>query len=280
MASTILLYCTACLSTHGQPPRRPKKVRKTQQLRSVRLCTAVPVQSSLSLSPLTSLPPSSSVSPGRLTQRLLPLRFQVHAPHPTPPQWRRSRFRLQHHAACRAPEREPARAPTRHTSRAPTRRMAAPGLDQVMAFLTDHGFAGAASALRDDVLARTAAGDEGHDAALGPRLPPLRMPAAGTGSGSGAGSGTPAPASPGSSSGSASSSAFVSMRSTPSGTQGTSTRHFCRLLYLNPLLLAFRGRISHTVSICALIFQWLWLRGADSALVVRLAHVFFFLLWR
>ncbi|AQK99583.1 Protein kinase superfamily protein [Zea mays] len=95
--------------------------------------------------------------------------------------------------------------------------MAAPGLDQVMAFLTDHGFAGAASALRDDVLARTAAGDEGHDAALGPRLPPLRMPAAGTGSGSGAGSGTPAPASPGSSSGSASSSAFVSMRSTPSG---------------------------------------------------------------
>jgi hypothetical protein len=274
MASTILLYCTACLSTHGQPPRRPKKVRKTQQLRSVRLCTAVPVQSSL---PLSSDFAASLlvrlVSPGPLTQRPPPASLPS-SPTTTPPQWRRSPFRLQR----RAPEREPARAT--HTSRAPTRRMAAPGLDQVMAFLTDHGFAGAASALRDDVLARTAAGDEGHDAALGPRLPPLRMPAAGTGSGSGAGSGTPAPASPGSSSGSASSSAFVSMRSTPSGTQGTSTRHFCRLLYLNPLLLAFRGRISHTVSICALIFQWLWLRGADSALVVRLAHVFFFLLWR
>lgn len=144
--------------------------------------------------------------------------------------------------------------------------MAAPGLDKVMAFLTDHGFTGAASALRDDVLARTAAGDEGHDAALGPRLPPLRMPAAGTGSGSGSGSGAPAPAaSPGSSSGSASSSAFVSMRSTPSGTQGTSTRHFCRLLYLNPLPLAFRGRISHTVSICAPICQWLWLWGRFGA---------------
>ena len=102
--------------------------------------------------------------------------------------------------------------------------MAAPGLDQVMAFLTDHGFAGAAFALRDDVLARTAAGDETHDAALDPHLPPLRMPA--SAAGAGAGSGTPAPASPGSSSGSASSSAFVSMRSTPSGTQ--STRHFCR----------------------------------------------------
>ncbi|XP_066312835.1 uncharacterized protein [Miscanthus floridulus] len=93
--------------------------------------------------------------------------------------------------------------------------MATPGLDQVMAFLTDHGFAGAASALRDDVLARTAAGDETHDAALDPHLPPLRMPA--SAAGAGAGSGTPAPASPGSSSGSASSSAFVSMRSTPSG---------------------------------------------------------------
>ena len=100
--------------------------------------------------------------------------------------------------------------------------MAAPGLDQVMAFLTDHGFAGAASALRDDVLARTAAGDGSHDTALDPHLPPLRMPA----SAGGAGAGSPAPASPGSSSGSASSSAFVSMRSTPSGTQGT--RHFCR----------------------------------------------------
>ncbi|KAK8453983.1 hypothetical protein SEVIR_5G375300v4 [Setaria viridis] len=93
--------------------------------------------------------------------------------------------------------------------------MAAPGLDQVMAFLTDHGFAGAASALRDDVLARTAAGDDAPDAALDPRLPPLRMP--GSASASGGGAGTPAPASPGSSSGSASSSAFVSMRSTPSG---------------------------------------------------------------
>lgn len=87
--------------------------------------------------------------------------------------------------------------------------MAAPGLDQVMAFLTDHGFAGAASALRDDVLARSAA----RDAALDPQLPPLRMPA----SGGSAVAATPAPASPSSSSGSASSSAFVSMRSTPSG---------------------------------------------------------------
>ncbi|CAO2166913.1 unnamed protein product [Urochloa humidicola] len=91
--------------------------------------------------------------------------------------------------------------------------MAAPGLDQVMAFLTDHGFAGAASALRDDVLERTAAGDDARAAALDPQLPPLRMPA----SAGGGGAGTPAPASPGSSSGSASSSAFVSMRSTPSG---------------------------------------------------------------
>ncbi|XP_062225124.1 uncharacterized protein LOC133923855 isoform X2 [Phragmites australis] len=91
--------------------------------------------------------------------------------------------------------------------------MAAPGLDEVMAFLTDHGFAGAASALRDDVLARTAAGEAGCAATLDPQLPPLRMP----GSASGGGGGTPAPASPGSSSGSASSSAFVSMRSTPSG---------------------------------------------------------------
>ncbi|OQU87796.1 hypothetical protein SORBI_3003G345200 [Sorghum bicolor] len=93
--------------------------------------------------------------------------------------------------------------------------MAAQGLDQVMAFLTDHGFAGTASALRDDVLARTAAGDESHAAALDPHLPPLRMPASAVGAGAGAG--TPAPASPDSSSGSASSSAFVSMRSTPSG---------------------------------------------------------------
>uniref|UniRef100_A0A0A9D9L3 Uncharacterized protein n=1 Tax=Arundo donax TaxID=35708 RepID=A0A0A9D9L3_ARUDO len=92
--------------------------------------------------------------------------------------------------------------------------MAAPGLDEVMAFLTDHGFAGAASALRDDVLARTAGGDADCAAALDPQLPPLRMPASSFG---GVGGGTPAPASPGSSSGSASSSAFVSMRSSPSG---------------------------------------------------------------
>uniref|UniRef100_A0A0D9YGV5 Protein kinase domain-containing protein n=1 Tax=Oryza glumipatula TaxID=40148 RepID=A0A0D9YGV5_9ORYZ len=97
-------------------------------------------------------------------------------------------------------------------------RMAAPGLDEVMAFLTDHGFAGAASALRDDVLARaaSAAGDAGSDsdAALDPQLPPLRLPASTSGGG-----GAPAapPASPGSSSDSASSSAFVSMRSSPSG---------------------------------------------------------------
>ncbi|EEE55629.1 hypothetical protein OsJ_03969 [Oryza sativa Japonica Group] len=36
--------------------------------------------------------------------------------------------------------------------------MAAPGLDEVMAFLTDHGFAVAASALRDEVLARAGLG--------------------------------------------------------------------------------------------------------------------------
>ncbi|GJN17263.1 hypothetical protein PR202_gb04318 [Eleusine coracana subsp. coracana] len=92
--------------------------------------------------------------------------------------------------------------------------MAAPGLDEVMAFLTDHGFAGAASALRDDVRARTAAGDAGRAAALDPQLPPLRMP--GTASG-GVEGGATAPASPRYSSGSASSSAFVSMRSSPSG---------------------------------------------------------------
>ncbi|KAG8078390.1 hypothetical protein GUJ93_ZPchr0007g4378 [Zizania palustris] len=90
--------------------------------------------------------------------------------------------------------------------------MAAPGLDEVMAFLTDHGFASAASALRDDVLARTSAGDDDSDAALDPRLPPLRLPASTSG-----GSGAPAPASPGSGSDSASSSAFVSMGSSPSG---------------------------------------------------------------
>ncbi|KAL6616326.1 hypothetical protein ACP70R_038596 [Stipagrostis hirtigluma subsp. patula] len=93
--------------------------------------------------------------------------------------------------------------------------MAAPGLDEVMAFLTDHGFAGAASALRDDVLARTSAGDADSDDALDPQLPPLRMP--GSASASGGAGGTPAPGSPRSSSGSASSSDFVSMRSTPSG---------------------------------------------------------------
>ncbi|XP_047057953.1 DYRK-family kinase pom1-like [Lolium rigidum] len=91
--------------------------------------------------------------------------------------------------------------------------MAAPGLDEVMAFLTEHGFASTASALRDDVLDRTADGASDSSAALDPRLPPLRMPA----SASGVGAGTTAPASPGSSSESASSSAFVSMRSTPSG---------------------------------------------------------------
>jgi hypothetical protein len=139
---------------------------------------------------------------------------------PSSPQWRRNR--LHHRAACQALEREDRDPEHPPTNRAPSRCMAAPGLDQVMAFLTDHGFAGAASALRDDVLARTAAGDGSHAAALDPHLPPLRMPA----SAAGAGAGTPAPASPGSSSGSASSSAFVSMRSTPSGTQGT--RHFCR----------------------------------------------------
>ncbi|KAF0887498.1 hypothetical protein E2562_002229 [Oryza meyeriana var. granulata] len=90
--------------------------------------------------------------------------------------------------------------------------MAAPGLDEVMAFLTDHGFASAASALRDDVLARTfAAGDADSDAALDPQLPPLRLPV------STSGGGGAAAASPGSSSDTASSSAFVSMRSSPSG---------------------------------------------------------------
>ncbi|KAL6853613.1 hypothetical protein ACP4OV_019642 [Aristida adscensionis] len=100
--------------------------------------------------------------------------------------------------------------------------MAAPGLDEVMAFLTDHGFASAASALRDDVLARTSAGgDAGRAVALDPQLPPLRMPggpaSASGGGGGGGGGGTPVPASPRSSSGSASSSDFVSMRSSPSG---------------------------------------------------------------
>ncbi|KAG2601695.1 hypothetical protein PVAP13_5KG605800 [Panicum virgatum] len=114
-------------------------------------------------------------------------------------------------------------APPPHRPRAHCRRMAAPGLDQVMAFLTDHGFAGAASALRDDVLDRTAAGEGARDAALDPQLPPLRMPGSASASGGGGGgacaggASTPAPASPSSSSGSASSSAFVSMRSTPSG---------------------------------------------------------------
>ncbi|CAM0882976.1 unnamed protein product [Alopecurus aequalis] len=91
--------------------------------------------------------------------------------------------------------------------------MAAPGLDEVMAFLTEHGFASTASALRDDVLGRSAGGESGSSAALDPRLPPLRLPA----SASGVFAGAPEPASPGSSSGSASSSAFVSMRSSPSG---------------------------------------------------------------
>ncbi|XP_015688254.1 uncharacterized protein LOC102718785 isoform X2 [Oryza brachyantha] len=92
--------------------------------------------------------------------------------------------------------------------------MAAPGLDEVMAFLTDHGFESTASALRDDVLARaSAAGDADSDAALDPQLPPLRLPAS-TSAGGGAAA---EPASPGSSNDSASSSAFVSMRSSPSG---------------------------------------------------------------
>lgn len=91
--------------------------------------------------------------------------------------------------------------------------MAAPGLDEVMAFLTEHGFASTASALRDDVLGRTSDWEPEAAAALDPQLPPLRMSA----SASGASAGMPPPASPGSSSGSASSSAFVSMRSSPSG---------------------------------------------------------------
>lgn len=181
---------------------------QAQQLRSVRLS----LQSSLFR--LTSVP----FLPPRPSRPVLSLdedssRF---ASLPSSPQWRRNR--LHHRAARRALEREDRDREHPPTNRAPSRLMAAPGLDQVMAFLTDHGFAGAASALRDDVLARTAAGDGSHDAALDPHLPPLRMPASGCGAG--------APASPGSSSGSASSSAFVSMRSTPSGTQGT--RHFCR----------------------------------------------------
>uniref|UniRef100_A0A0D9V7G0 Protein kinase domain-containing protein n=1 Tax=Leersia perrieri TaxID=77586 RepID=A0A0D9V7G0_9ORYZ len=100
--------------------------------------------------------------------------------------------------------------------------MASPGLNEVMAFLTDHGFASAASALRDDVLARTSAAgdaDSDSDAALDPQLPPLRLPAS-TSGGSGAASAVAAAApaaSPGSGSDSASSSDFVSMGSSPSG---------------------------------------------------------------
>lgn len=44
--------------------------------------------------------------------------------------------------------------------------MAAPGLDEVMAFLTEHGFASTASALRDDVLGRTSDWEPGAAAAL------------------------------------------------------------------------------------------------------------------
>jgi hypothetical protein len=146
--------------------------------------------------------------------------------------------------------------------------MAAQGLDQVMAFLTDHGFAGTASALRDDVLARTAAGDESHAAALDPHLPPLRMPASAVGAGAGAG--TPAPASPDSSSGSASSSAFVSMRSTPSGTQARG--FFVASFKPSPPCFPWAY---HTISICAPIFPRLWLPGANSALMIGLEYVFF-----
>ncbi|KQK10431.1 probable serine/threonine-protein kinase yakA isoform X2 [Brachypodium distachyon] len=94
--------------------------------------------------------------------------------------------------------------------------MAAPGLDEVMAFLTEHGFASTASALRDDVLDRSADGESDSTATLGPQLPPLRLPASASG-GAGGGVALEAPASPGSSSNSASSSAFVSMSSSPSG---------------------------------------------------------------
>jgi hypothetical protein len=151
--------------------------------------------------------------------------------------------------------------------------MAAPGLDQVMAFLTDHGFAGAASALRDDVLERTAAGDDAPGAALDPRLPPLRMP----GSASAGGAGTPAPASPGSSSGSASSSAFVSMRSTPSGTPHPRHEAFLSLA-LNPPPPLFPLR---NLDLCAGIsVAVVWIRaqfgadGVDQRECVACAHEF------
>jgi hypothetical protein len=124
------------------------------------------------------------------------------------------------------------------TAYAPAR-MAAPGLDEVMAFLTEHGFASTASALRDDVLGRTAEVASDSSPALDPRLPPLRMPA--SASASGVGAGTTAPASPGSSSESASSSAFVSMRSTPSGIHRAVISPFFLLWALNPPHLCFRG---------------------------------------
>ncbi|XP_072955125.1 uncharacterized protein [Typha angustifolia] len=86
--------------------------------------------------------------------------------------------------------------------------MAAPGFEEVMAFLTGHGFARAASALRDDVIAR---GGAGFDESPPPSLPPLRTPA--TSRRIDADSAAP----PSSASSSGSSDAFVSMGSPPSG---------------------------------------------------------------
>ncbi|XP_010922554.1 uncharacterized protein [Elaeis guineensis] len=79
--------------------------------------------------------------------------------------------------------------------------MASPGVEDVIEFLTAHGFARAAAALRDDVHSRSAAGDA--DALGLDLLPPLRI---------GGGGGPPAS----SASSSRSSDAFVSPGSSPS----------------------------------------------------------------
>ncbi|XP_020114252.1 uncharacterized protein LOC109728290 isoform X2 [Ananas comosus] len=91
--------------------------------------------------------------------------------------------------------------------------MAAQGVDEVMAFLTAHGFDSAASALREDVLSR---GGAAADEEL-PPLPPLRLEAPIRRADDASAAAAAAAAAPSSASSSGSSDAFVSMRSTPSG---------------------------------------------------------------
>lgn len=94
--------------------------------------------------------------------------------------------------------------------------MAAPRVEDVIAFLTARGFSAAAAALRDDLLSSRSPGDAAGDLNLdldldvGSALPPLRLPPPSRGGGG-------EDALP--SAASSSSDAFLSLGSSPSGTR-------------------------------------------------------------